>query len=273
MTGRLPLCPWSAVLSGFALITLRAQPPAIKIEVVAEEGAFKKLRFNGAHESWFPSTARINLEMWNEYLSVFWEHPANFHYYMGHGPSVQPGDVVIDCGCCEGFFVHQALALNAAKVVCVEPNPALVCCLEKTFAREISAGIVEIKPVALGAFQGRAAFGFDADFPSFGQFGVPANTRMVVVETLAAICDELNLDKVDFIKMDVEGAEIQAIQGGLPILRKYHPKVAVTTYHNSFDCACLRAMLCSVGYRDFRVVGITEFAQSRQYRPVMIHAR
>lgn len=272
VSGQLPGCPWSVVLGALNPRLTGVHPPEMNIEMVAEEGAFKKMRFNGIHENWFPAATVINLELWNEYLAVFWEHPANAHNYLSHGTALKAGDVVVDCGCCEGFFVHQALAHKASKIICIEPNPALITCLEKTFANEISTGTVVIKSAALGAFRGRAAFGFDAAYPAFGQLGEVANSEMAKVETLAAVCEELGLTRVDFVKMDIEGAELQAIEGAMPVLKKHHPKLAVTTYHRSFDFVCLKAILGAAGYRTIKPVGITEFGQQGQHRPVMLHA-
>lgn len=273
VSGRLPLCPWRSVFRSLDPRTVGVHPPVMRIEVVVEEGGFKKLRFGGKHEAWFPVAARVNAELWSEYLSVFWAHPANAHYYLSHGTPVRPGDVVIDGGCCEGFFVHQALEAGAARVIGIEPNPGMVQCLEKTFAAEIKAGRVTIVSAALGAFRGRAAFSFDAAYPAFGQIGGAAPGEGVAVETLAGICERLGLAQVDFVKMDIEGAEIQAAEGALPILKKLHPKLAITTYHREFDFACLKAVLVAAGYRSIQPVGCTEFGQASRFRPVMVHAQ
>jgi FkbM family methyltransferase len=273
LSGRLPVCPWTSVLFSLDPRTVGVHPPEMKIEVTGEDGAFKKLRFNGRHESWFPAGTQVNLGLWNEYLSVVWLHPANAHYYLAHGTVIKPGDVVIDCGCCEGFFVFQALEAGAAKVIGIEPNPEMVRCLEKTFVTEIKAGRVVFRQVALGAFRGTAAFFFDSAFPAFGQIGGGNKTegRTVRVETLDSICDKLGIAKVDFIKMDIEGAEIQAVEGAMSLLTKHHPKLAITTYHRAFDFRCLQAILASLGYRQIQAVGITKFGGSH-LRPAILHA-
>ncbi len=261
LAGRLPLCPWASVWFSLDPRTLSVHPPEMKIEVVAEEGALKKLRFDQKHESWFPASTRINLELWNEYLSVFWQHPSNAHYYLTHGTEIKPGDIC------------QALAAGAAKVICVEPNPDMMRCLEKTFAGEIKAGRVVIRQTALGAFRGSASFSFDSAFPAFGQIGGEDQVagRTVRVETLDAICEELGLARVDFIKMDIEGAEIQAMDGARALMMKHHPKLAITTYHRAFDFRCLEALLSSLAYRHIQAVGITKFGGNLS-RPSMLHA-
>ena len=47
----------------------------------------------------------------------------------------------------------------------------------------------------------------------------------VPLTTIDKLVAELQLDKVDFIKMDIEGAEPNAIQGGRETIRKFQPRM------------------------------------------------
>jgi hypothetical protein len=40
-----------------------------------------------------------------------------------------------------------------------------------------------------------------------------------------------NISRIDFIKMDIEGAEIQAMQGAIHVLKKFKPNLAIASYH------------------------------------------
>ncbi|MBA3650799.1 MAG: FkbM family methyltransferase [Chthoniobacterales bacterium] len=216
-------------------------------------------------------SARITPEMWSEYLGVFWDHPQNAHRYIAGGTPVLPGDICLDCGACEGFFVFQAIAAGAAQVVCLEPNEAMAKSLARTFAAAIEEGKVVIQNVALGANDGEATFTFDSASPFGGASGDEGNSVVVQSRTIATVCRELSLERIDFVKMDIEGGEIQAIEGAMPILRKWKPRLAITTYHREFDYAALKAFLLAAGYSTIRPSGCTNRSEST-YRPVMLHA-
>lgn len=47
--------------------------------------------------------------------------------------------------------------------------------------------------------------------------------------------DSCITDKVTFIKMDIEGAELNALKGSREIIKKYKPRLAVSVYHKNQD--------------------------------------
>ena len=56
--------------------------------------------------------------------------------------------------------------------------------------------------------------------------------QIIDIDTYA---NEKGLSQIDFIKMDIEGSEMAALQGAADSIRKYKPKMAICTYHKLQD--------------------------------------
>ena len=58
--------------------------------------------------------------------------------------------------------------------------------------------------------------------------------------------DVLINEKITFIKMDIEGAEKEALEGAKKIIRKYKPKLAISLYHRKEDITDLPALVLDI---------------------------
>jgi FkbM family methyltransferase len=150
--------------------------------------------------------------------------------------SIHDSDVVIDVGAHLGTFTRIALQHGARQVVAIEPDPVNAACFNRTFAAEIADRRVRLIEAAAWHSTGSLQF----EVGSASQTGHVAGSRTansVVVRavTLDGLVDELSLGRVDFIKMDIEGAERHALAGARKLLAAYKPRLAICIYHAPDD--------------------------------------
>ena len=166
---------------------------------------------------------------------------------------VQPGDVVVDCGAHVGFFVRKALDRGARLVVAVEPAPNNVECLRRNFADEVSSGKVIIYPK--GVWDETKLLPLLEDpmnsaADSFLDHGGRANSEhSIEVTTIDAIAAELELNQVDFIKMDIKGAVERTLRGAAVTLAANKPLIVIATEEDQDDPHSIAALATSLGYR------------------------
>ena len=134
------------------------------------------------------------------------------------------GQVVIDIGSSMGNYAMPALMAGAA-VLAVDPNAAHLATLREVAASNDADGRLTTACTAL----------FDAD-------GYPEDMRAALAAsmwwdrapqpgaeftTLDQLAAEYDLERVDWIKMDVEGAELGILRSGTGTLAAHHPSLFI----------------------------------------------
>ncbi|MGH9720301.1 MAG: FkbM family methyltransferase [Bryobacteraceae bacterium] len=190
----------------------------------------------------------LDLTLWETPNGPLWfprdENPAfllaeqSRQIYGDKSHGVQSGDIVFDCGAHAGVFTRQALELGAKKVVAVEPESINLEALRRNFAAEIEQGRVVV--VAKGVWDKEGSLSFHVSETSSGmhkfeETGANPADKALPLTTIDKLVDELRLDRVDFIKMDIEGAERKALAGASKSLAKFRPRMAICTYHLQDD--------------------------------------
>ena len=154
-----------------------------------------------------------------------------------HGPvAVHDSDVVIDVGAHLGTFTRIALHRGARQVIALEPDPVNAACFSRTFADEIADGRVRL--VEAAAWHSSGTLEFEVGGASqTGHVAASHAAKTVTVRavTLDQAVEELKLGRVDFIKMDIEGAERHALTGARRLLAAHKPRLAICIYHAPDD--------------------------------------
>lgn len=158
---------------------------------------------------------------------------SGMQYFPGDLFSVIPDEVFVDCGAFDGdtirYFLQQREPIFA-ELIAIEPDPlnfsrlaAYVEALPDQLKRKIA-----IHQVATGISRGKVQF----NSTGTNQANV-ANTGNIEVDCMPL--DELLHDIVpSYIKMDIEGAEPETLQGARRIIKKYSPTLSLSVYHR-FD--------------------------------------
>lgn len=156
------------------------------------------------------------------------------------GFDVAPGDVVIDGGACWGdsalFFATKTG--DRGRVFSFEFVPGNLEVFHKNLALNPDvAKSIELVPHALWSTSGVPLY-VNGRGPSSRVSTTPSTPGQTATATTLSIDDmvrDRGLDRVDFIKMDIEGAEYEALQGARATLERSRPKLALCVYHCPAD--------------------------------------
>lgn len=220
------------------------QYPDIKL---VNDGIFWKYSINiCGNEEWFymKKNSLKKYELCAAYYETFGDYNFNGHCYIRPEMKVKHNDIVVDAGGCEGYYSRYALSKGAAKVIIFEPCPELAEGLKRTFKDEIDLGRVIVVEKALGKEDHKDTLYINRDMFCAAKVDNLGETydieRDIFVSKLDDVLKEIGITHIDILKMDIEGAEIDAVIGAKNIIRKCHPKLIIATYHSYYNSIRIR---------------------------------
>ena len=167
--------------------------------------------------------------------------------------AAEAGDVVIDGGGCWGdtalYFAHRVGA--GGKVTVFEFEPQNLEVFRKNLSLNPDLGSrIALKEVALWHEPGQT-LGVASRGPGTRVTAASTTDFTVPTTTIDEMFGGSDARRVDFIKLDIEGAELSALRGAEATLRRDRPKLAVAVYHDLEDFVTIPAYLHSLnlGYR------------------------
>jgi len=181
---------------------------------------------------------------------------------------VRPGDIVIDGGAHVGTFTDEALRRGAAKVIAVEPEPVNAECFRRNFRKEIAEGRVILVEKGMWSSETTLELSVAKENSGMNSFvidqGAGTSKITVPLTLIDTLVRQLGLPRVDFMKLDIEGAEREALKGGMETLRQFRPRLMLEMYHRPDDRQVLPAIVRQA-HADYGLVcGPCEFDQSRR---------
>ena len=141
---------------------------------------------------------------------------------------IAEGDTIIDLGAFNGnsSIVLARHAGPSGHVFAFEPNPETRDMLARNLDK-VGADNVRVVPAGVSDSAGELGFvqaGAGSRFDPSGDIRVP-------VVTIDDFMADQNIDRMDFLKLDIEGYEMQALRGARKTIREYRPKIAIAVYH------------------------------------------
>jgi FkbM family methyltransferase len=177
-----------------------------------------------------------------------------------------PGDVCVDVGANIGVMTFLAASIvgSEGRVIALEPNPGNVQLLYRGL---LLNGFANVQVLPLAASDRRAVFSLSGRSNTHlveprGPSGGGSFAQSVTLDEVAA-----DLPRVDFVKMDIEGHEPQALRGSVRLIARHHPTLLV-----EFNPRCLKtqdedplAYVTWLFARYSRVRAISHFGDDRTF--------
>ena len=160
---------------------------------------------------------------------------------------VNPGDIVIDAGSWIGDFAAYA-SVKGGATYAFEPSEQNFKYLQQT--AELNKNIFPIKKglsdknttlklfIDIGENSGGDSLMDKSDNKNFIE-----SQDVVETITLDDFVKENNLERVDFIKADIEGFERNMLKGAQETLKNFAPKLALCTYHLPDDPEVMKDLI------------------------------
>jgi FkbM family methyltransferase len=155
---------------------------------------------------------------------------------------------MIDGGGHIGESAATALKMGAARVISIEPDPVNAEAIRRNLGDAIKDGRLIV--VQAGVWDSPGTLQLErGDASTMSETHVEAhgtNSISVPVTTIDDIVASLKLTRVDAIKLDIEGAEPNALRGARETLKRFKPKLAIGAYHNETDRRTIPAIITSL---------------------------
>ena len=163
---------------------------------------------------------------------------SNTPHYICAGFLPERGAIVFECGVFDGgtatIFSEMGYKVYGFEMDRINYERTLKVAEEKHFVLE-NFGLGSYKHIARYNPIGKS-----------GSSLVDNGAEKVQVTTIDAYAREKNLPHVDFIKMDVEGAELDILKGAATTIARFKPILALSAYHKLDDFWTLTKFIKSI---------------------------
>lgn len=167
----------------------------------------------------------------------------------------EKGDIVFDAGACWGettLYFADAVG-ETGKVIAFEFIPSNAHVLEENIRINPDlAKRIKVIDKPLWNVSDQELYYVDwgpGSRVSFNKLRDDFPDDKCFTTTIDDVVKDQKLESVDFIKMDIEGAEPSALEGAIDTIKKFHPKMAISIYHNIDDFTSIPKVIESTGMK------------------------
>jgi FkbM family methyltransferase len=178
----------------------------------------------------------------------------------------QGSRVVFDIGANVGLYSLLAASVNPeSNVYAFEPTPEMVTCLADNIRLNGLLNII-VEPMAVGSHQGKAFLRLcsGSDGTNEGMNYVTYarqddNDLPVPVTSLDGYCQDRSIDRIDLLKLDIEGGEYEALRGAQGLLQAqavdciFLELIEWAAKRSGHSTAEIQILLQDAGYHLYRV--------------------
>ena len=181
----------------------------------------------------------------NEINHIFSEID-NFEYFYKDEIKVVKDDVVIDGGAYDGKTALVFAKSGAGKVLSFEILKNMIPVISKVLERN-DINNVKIINKGLSDIKGKYSM-IDRQSGSYLKKNRPGEIEVISIDEFV---EENRIEKIDFIKLDIEGEEMNALIGAHKVLKTFKPKIALAAYHEPLHVYEFIKFLSNIGYKRF----------------------
>ncbi len=193
----------------------------------AEEEILNTLRnhdFPQAHILFYPKLARGEDHQYFEFPSLF-----------------PPGTAFIDGGCLDcrtSYLFSDWCGGKYSKIFAFEPDPISCSICEQRLSEK---KIRDFRLIRCGLSDHTGKKAFRADLYGCSHIVADGNVEgeHVVAVPVTTIDDTAGEEKIGFIKLDIEGSELDALHGAEKVISRDQPLLAVSVYHRRGDMVAI----------------------------------
>ncbi len=152
---------------------------------------------------------------------------------------IEPGDAVVDLGANRGLFSLLALRLGAQRAIAVEAQGGFIPLIRQLLDRNGCADRALVEWCMVGAEAGALADPAVAEAASHWQAGVP-------IRSMRELLERSGIQRIDFLKMDIEGSEFDLLAHDNAWLRDVR-RLAMEVHKDFGEPALVARILAQAG--------------------------